>query len=74
MTPDEMLVEALYTATGTTQRPGGQHAGSPHMFIRVTHVPTGLSAQCGEMRSQHKNKEVATLMVQYGLAEIGWKP
>lgn len=26
---DECVVEVIYVQTGTTQRPGGQHAGSP---------------------------------------------
>ena len=52
---------------------GGQHAGIAHMIIKVTHKPTGIYAACDYERSQHKNRAVAMRMVEYGLAEIGWK-
>lgn len=69
----EWAFERIYLATGTTEYPGGQHAGLPASAIRVTHIPTGLMAQCGEERSDHKNRIIATEMVQWGLASIGWK-
>jgi protein subunit release factor A len=68
-------VESFYTETGTMERPGGQHAGSPSMSIRVTHEPSGISAVVGSesgQRSQHKQKRVAMEMVKYGLLELGW--
>lgn len=66
-------VELIYVATGTTQRPGGQHAGSPATSVRVTHIPTGIMAQ-GEMgyHSQHKAKKIAFEMVEWGLMEFGY--
>ena len=65
--PALLNVEVIYSATGTTQRPGGQHAGTPPMEVRVTHLPTGLVAQCGAARSQHINKMVATEMIEAAL-------
>lgn len=52
---------------------GGQHVGMFHYEVRVTHKPSGLSATCGFERSQSKNRQVAQSMVEWGLAEIGWR-
>ena len=62
-----LRIELIYTQTGTVQCPGGQHAGSPATEIRVTHIPTGLIAQCGACRSQHKNKAIAIEMIEAAL-------
>ncbi len=52
---------------------GGQHVGVPHFIIKVRHKPTGLVAMCSSERSQLKNRNVAISMIEWGLAEIGWK-
>lgn len=68
MIPDYHLgVELIYRGTGTTTQPGGQHAGSPAADIRVTHLPSGIFAQCGVSRSQHKNKMIAVEMIEAAL-------
>ena len=66
----DLKIEGIYTETGTTERPGGQHVGMPATEIRVTHIPTGLIAQCGWHRTQHKNKAVAISMIEWGIGEI----
>lgn len=72
---EELKIEVIYLGTGTTHRPGGQHAGSPPTAIRVTHIPTGLMAQCGELyRSQHMQKQIAAEMIEWGLLAAGWEP
>lgn len=70
MSEGDYSVEVIYTQTGTTQRPGGQHAGSPATEIRVTHKPTGIMAQCGWHRSQHKNRQTALEMVEWALCGV----
>jgi protein subunit release factor A len=68
MIPDEHLhIELIYRGTGTKTPPGGQHAGSPASDIRVTHIPSGVFAQCGVSRSQHKNKMIAVEMIEAAL-------
>ncbi len=39
--------------------PGGQHANKTETAIRVTHIPTGVSAFAQEERSQHLNRTLA---------------
>ena len=39
--------------------PGGQHANKTETAIRITHVPTGLTATAQEERSQYLNKKLA---------------
>jgi protein subunit release factor A len=51
---------------------GGQHVGIPHPHIKVLHKPTGIYAVVSYEKSQHRCRNIALAMVEYGLAEMGW--
>ncbi|MDB1144845.1 MAG: peptide chain release factor 1 [Alcaligenaceae bacterium] len=65
LNPAELRIDT-YRASGA----GGQHINKTDSAVRVTHIPTGIVAECQDSRSQHSNKAKALAVLAARINDV----
>jgi len=66
--PIELLLKEVEFRTTRGPGPGGQHRNKSDTMVRLTHKPSGISAQAGERRSLDLNRSEAIRRLRRELA------
>lgn len=66
--PEDKLLPQCRFEAFTGHGPGGQHRNRTYTAVRITHIPTGISAAAMDSRSQRENRIHAIRELRHKLA------
>ena len=72
--PDDALLAQCDVQTHRASGPGGQHRNKAETAVRLVHLPSGVSVEGKDQRSQAQNLRIALQRLREKLARRAYRP